>query len=355
MNTLSVNLGHRSYDVLIGAGCLARVNDDISDASSFMLFDSNVAQYADGVYAEHRMPFDASEQTKTMLSIEQICQTMRASGIDRSSTMIAMGGGVTGDVGGFAAASYMRGIKCIQIPTTLLAMVDASVGGKTGVNMKSESGSLYKNMIGAFWQPSLVVADVTTLKTLDARQLRCGVAECIKHALLGNDGLKALLQEHRDSILACDESTLIQLVTQSASVKKDVVEEDEREQGNRALLNLGHTFAHAIEPIEELDLYHGEAVAIGLCAAASLSEALGLIDPSRASDVRGMVSAFDLPTSLPIPQPLDVLLERMQSDKKHMGAKNRFIVLNDAGAEIAEDVSEALISLAWTSVGATRS
>ena len=351
MNTLTVQFGNRSYDIIVGAGCLHIVHQRIQNESTFMLFDDNIRQYTESITSSASMAFHATEQTKVLPSIETICQSMRSAGIDRSSALIAMGGGVTGDVGGYAAASYMRGIPCIQIPTTLLAMVDASIGGKTGVNMQASDGELIKNMIGAFWQPSLVVADVTTLKTLDERQLRCGVAECIKHALLGHGDLMALLQSNREAILNCDEDVLIELVTQSAAIKKEVVESDERETGSRALLNLGHTFAHAIEPIKELDLYHGEAVAIGLCAATALSEAMGRIDAAKVDCVRELVSSYGLPTSLPIPQSVDMLNERMRSDKKHEGSTTRFIVLGESGGEIAEDVDEQLVALAWASVG----
>lgn len=337
--------------MIVGSGCLHVVNERIQNESTFMLFDENIQEYAESITSSASMAFHATEQTKVLASIETVCQSMRTAGIDRASALIAMGGGVTGDVGGYTAASYMRGIECIQIPTTLLAMVDASVGGKTGVNMKCDDGVLFKNMIGAFWQPSLVVADVATLKTLDERQLRCGVAECIKHALLGHGELMELLQSKRDEILNCDEDALIELVTQSAAIKKEVVEADERETGSRALLNLGHTFAHAIEPIKELDLYHGEAVAIGLCAAASLSEAMGLIDATKVDSIRGLVSSYGLPTSLPLQQSVEVLNERMQSDKKHEGSTTRFIVTEESGGAIVEDVDEQLVALAWASVG----
>jgi len=351
MNTLNVQLGNRSYDIIVGAGCLNVVNEHIQNASTFMLIDENVQQYASCVRGDHQMLFEATEHTKVLPSIETICQSMRSAGIDRSSSLIAMGGGITGDVGGYAAASYMRGIPCIQIPTTLLSMVDASIGGKTGVNMQGDDGVHIKNMIGAFWQPSLVVADVTTLKSLDELQLRCGVAECIKHALLGHGDLMALLQSKRDLILDCDEDALIELVTLSAVIKKEVVEADERETGSRALLNLGHTFAHAIEPIKALDLYHGEAVAIGLCAAAALSEAMGLIDAGQVDSVRELVSSYGLPTSLPIPQSVVDLNKRMQSDKKHLGGLTRLIVMDESGGAIAEDVEEQMVTLAWASVG----
>ena len=355
MNTLNVQLGNRSYDIIVGSGCLHVVNERIQNESTFMLFDENIKEYAESITSSASMAFQATEKNKVLSSIETVCQSMRTEGIDRTSALIAMGGGVMGDVGGYAAASYMRGIGCIQIPTTLLAMVDASIGGKTGVNMQGDDGVLFKNMIGAFWQPSLVVADVTTLKTLDERQLRCGVAECIKHALLGHSDLMELLQSKRGAILNYDEDALIELVTQSAVIKKEVVEADERETGSRALLNLGHTFAHAIEPIDELDLYHGEAVAIGLCAAASLSEAMGLIDAAKVDSVRDLVSSYGLPISLPVPQSATMLNERMQADKKREGSTTRFVVLsqseNSEGAAIAEDVDEQLVALAWASVG----
>ena len=357
MNTLNVQLGDRSYDILVGANCLGAVKERMQASTKFLLYDQNVQAFAESMntgeysYGETCAAFEATEQAKVLPSIDLICQSMLDAGINRSSVLIAMGGGITGDVGGYAAASYMRGIRYVQVPTTLLAMVDASVGGKTGVNIQGDDGVLLKNMIGAFWQPSLVVADVATLQTLDDRHMRCGIAECIKHALLGNSELLTMLEQKRETIMSRDESTLVDLVTLSASIKASIVEEDEKETGVRALLNLGHTFAHAIEPIPELGLYHGEAVAIGLCAAAALSEAMELIDASQVHFVRSLVKEYQLPTVLPKSQSSTMLMKRMQSDKKHSGAKNRFVVMTENGAQIAEDVSEQLVALAWASVG----
>ena len=292
-----------------------------------------------------------------MRSVESIWDAMLKDGYDRQGLVIAVGGGLTGDVGGFAAATYLRGVPVVQVPTTLLAMVDASIGGKTGINVpvvQQDGGSMLgKNLAGSFWQPALVVADVSTLKTLDDRQLRCGLAECMKHGMLGHPEVISCIQENSEAIFARDEDVLVSLVSQSVAIKAQVVAQDEREQGSRALLNLGHTFAHAIEPMSELDLYHGEAVAIGLCAACSCGEALGMIDAEYADDIRTLLAEIGLPTRLPMPIELENALNLMAKDKKVEQAQIRLVLPTQDGATVVDEVDDGAIALAWASVGAT--
>ncbi|MGY8752709.1 MAG: 3-dehydroquinate synthase [Phycisphaerales bacterium] len=367
MNKIKVALGERSYDMLVGHEVLGTLGSIVQEAApaskQFFVVDKNVAQ-THGAQAMQSFKkgsdvfsIDAVETNKVMHTVEAIWSSMLAAGCDRGTNCIAIGGGLTGDIGGFAAASFMRGVPLVQVPTTLLAMVDASIGGKTGVNIALPTADgesvLGKNLAGAFWQPKVVVADVAVLKTLDDRQLRCGLAECVKHAMLGHDAMACILEDKTDAIFARDAGTLVELVTMSAQIKADVVAEDECEAGCRALLNLGHTFAHAIEPISELGLFHGEAVSIGLVAAVACAEACGLVDGVQGDKLRCLLSKLGLPTRLPMPVNIDRLLELMRMDKKSINAKIRLVLPTKDGAEIVDNVDDSAIILAWTSVGAT--
>jgi 3-dehydroquinate synthase len=299
----------------------------------------------------------ATESNKTMETVQGIWDSMIAYGCDREIPLIAMGGGLVGDVGGFAAATFMRGVPLIQVPTTLLAMVDASIGGKTGVNVPIDridgQHVLGKNLAGSFWQPKAVVVDVDVLQTLDDRQLRCGLAECVKHAMLENESLMAWIEQNIESIFHRETDTLIELVSTCATIKAAIVAEDEREAGSRALLNLGHTFAHAIEPLPELSLFHGEAVSIGICAALSCAEATGMIEADTVDRARTLFSTIGLPVRLPIPVHIEDLLALMKSDKKTIDSSIRLVLPTEHGAEVVSDIDMATISLAWTSVGAS--
>jgi 3-dehydroquinate synthase len=333
------------------------------DSNVFFVLDENIqSTHADAAMQSFgsdlkHSSLRALEKNKTMATVERIWSTLLEHGFDRKSCLISIGGGLTGDIGGFAAATFLRGISLIQVPTTLLAMVDASIGGKTGVNLPimRENGSeiLGKNLAGAFWQPKLVVADISTLTTLDERQLRCGLAECVKHAMLGHDDFLAYLKNNSAEIIARDESVLITLVTKSVGIKADIVAKDEREIGCRALLNLGHTFAHAIEPMTELGLFHGEAVSIGLCAACSCSEAIGMVESDYVDEVRELLTTLGLPTRLPMPIRIDDGMHLMQKDKKTLDAQLRLVLPSKDGASVVDGVDKGAIVLAWTSIGGT--
>jgi 3-dehydroquinate synthase len=292
-----------------------------------------------------------------MDSIQDIWSAMLSYGCDRTVPLVSVGGGLVGDVGGFAAATFMRGVPVIQVPTTLLAMVDASIGGKTGINLPIELSDgqvvLGKNLAGSFWQPVLVVADVDTLHTLDDRQLRCGLAECVKHTMLGNEKLLTWIEQHLDAIFARDADTLVELVSECASIKANVVAQDERESGCRALLNLGHTFAHAIEPLHELSLCHGEAVSIGLCASVFCAEAAGLVDAEYVDRIRRVLTNIGLPIRLPISVQIEELVSIMQKDKKTVNTVIRLVLPTGNGATIVDDIDVGAIGLAWASVGAS--
>ncbi|MDP7004892.1 MAG: 3-dehydroquinate synthase [Phycisphaerales bacterium] len=369
MKTVSVSLEDRSYDINIGSGILSNLGSLVSkvvpNSKYFFVLDDNI-ETTHGIQAlqsfdeeVNACSLTALESNKTIDSIQAIWSAMLEHGCDRLCPVIAVGGGLVGDVGGFAAATFMRGVPLIQVPTTLLAMVDASIGGKTGVNLTVEridgSKVLGKNLAGSFWQPNLVVSDVETLKTLDDRQFRCGLAECVKHAMLGHDDLMSYIQKNVESILGRDSETMVELVSQSAAIKAEIVSNDEREQGNRALLNFGHTFAHAIEPLPELSLFHGEAVSIGICAAVSCAEVIGLVDSDDVDKTRELLTKLGLPTRLPIPVAIGELINLMKKDKKNVDSTLRLVLPSTDGVIIVDSVDSGSIGLAWASVGASSS
>ncbi len=366
MNKIIVQLEDRSYPIMIGSGLIHNMSGYLqSEAPAeryFCVADLAVEQtHAFACRESLQMPsevfaFEAKESKKTIDTLEDIWSKMLANNCTRKVPLLAIGGGLVGDVAGFAASTFMRGVPLIQVPTTLLAMVDASVGGKTAINLPLSQASgatfLGKNLAGAFWQPRLVVADVDTLQTLDNRQFHCGIAECVKHALLGHPELFDWIEAHISELIARDTDSLIELVTRCVEIKVRVVEKDEREMGCRALLNLGHTFAHVIEPLQELSLFHGEAVAIGLCAAMSCAEASGYSSIYSVDRVRTLLEEFDLPTRLPIPIPADALIELMRKDKKAVGGEITLVLPIGINAQIVEGIDESIIALAWASVGA---
>lgn len=295
-----------------------------------------------------RLSMQATEDTKTLATVEDLCQRMLRDHLDRSSALVAVGGGVVGDTAGLAAALFMRGIAWVQVPTTLLGMVDAAVGGKTAVNLPLPGSGLAKNMMGAFWQPRLVVCDPDTLATLPVRELRSGLAECVKHAVLADPALLAWMEERADPILAADPATLEALVARSVAIKAAVVARDERETGERAHLNLGHTFAHAIEALDHAHVKHGEAVAIGLVAAAHLGGNEGV----KAAVTRTL-QRLGLPTALPNPLPVGALMRAMHADKKAVAGALRLVVPQALGTvSVQGGVPESAVQAAWAAVGA---
>lgn len=367
MKDILVPLEDRSYSIHIGSGTLKNLGSLISEtipASRYFFVIDEAIEPTHGSVAinsfsetTNTCTLQAVESYKTIQTVQEIWESMVSYGCDRQVPLVAIGGGLVGDVGGFAAATYMRGVPLIQVPTTLLAMVDASIGGKTGINLPIERSDgehvLGKNLAGSFWQPRCVVVDVDVLQTLDDRQLRCGLAECVKHAMLGNESLMMWIEKHIDSIFQRDADTLIELVSTCASIKAAIVAEDERESGSRALLNLGHTFAHAIEPLPELSLFHGEAVSIGICAASSCAEAIGLIDADSVDRVRTLLASIGLPTRIPLPVNIEELISLMVVDKKTVDSSIRLVLPTQHGAKIVTDVDNGTIGLAWASVGAS--
>ena len=291
----------------------------------------------------------AGETAKSMTGFARVLDFLARQQIDRSGVLWIVGGGVTGDLGGFAAATYLRGIDCIQVPTTLLAMVDSSVGGKTGINLPAG-----KNLAGAFHPPRAVFIATDFLRTLPRREFAAGTAEIIKAGLLGDAGLFAELER---APLTPGSRRLPAIIRRSCRLKMRIVRADEREQaaaGGRALLNLGHTFGHAIEQVTRFRTYrHGEAVAIGLVGAALLSQKLGLLSATAVQRVRRTVAAHRLPVRLRAPLPLPALRCALAHDKKNRGGRPRFIVLERIGrAVVRAGVPSALVDEVWRDLGA---
>jgi len=337
--TLNVDLGERSYPIAIGPGLLDDADlvvRHVNGRQVAIVTNTTVAPlYLEKVAAPLRAAgrdvleiiLPDGEQYKTWESLMQVFDAMLAHQCDRKTTVVALGGGVIGDMAGFAAASYMRGVPFVQIPTTLLAQVDSSVGGKTGLNHP-----LGKNMIGAFYQPRAVLADTSTLATLPARELAAGLAEVIKHGAILDAAFFDWLEENMDKLVARDPAALAHAIARSCEIKADVVRRDEREGGLRAVLNFGHTFGHAIEAgLGYGNWLHGEAVGCGMVMAADLSQRLGQIDAAQAARVKALVAAAGLPVAAP-----DLgtarWLELMQVDKKNEGGAIRFILLKPLGS-----------------------
>ncbi|MGP1684916.1 MAG: 3-dehydroquinate synthase, partial [Giesbergeria sp.] len=289
------------------------------------------------------------ERYKDWATLNRIYDALIEGRCERKTTLIALGGGVVGDLAGFAAATYMRGIPFIQVPTTLLAQVDSSVGGKTGINHP-----LAKNMIGAFYQPRLVLADTAVLASLPPRELSAGLAEVIKHGLVRDEGFVAWLEQNVEKLLACDPQALAHAVRRCCEIKAAVVAEDEREAGVRALLNFGHTFGHAIESALGYGKWlHGEAVAAGMATAADLSRRMGFIAQADVDRVIALLKRARLPVAQPGIAPAR-LLESMAVDKKTEAGKLRFVLLDRIGAaSIRTDVPAGLLQevLASSDVG----
>lgn len=276
------------------------------------------------------------EQYKNQASINQIYDALMAEHFNRDVTLIALGGGVIGDMTGFAAASFMRGVNFIQIPTTLLSQVDSSVGGKTGINHPQG-----KNMIGAFWQPQMVLADMSTLKTLPARELSAGVAEVIKYALIMDEAFLTWLEENLPAMMALDLAVLGEAVKRCCQYKADVVAQDERESGVRALLNFGHTFGHVIETHQGYGNWlHGEAVAAGMVQAAELSQKIGWLTVEEVARIKRILTLANLPTTAP-PIDTQTALNLMEHDKKVKQGQIRLILLKSLGKAVLTDDFDA--------------
>ena len=351
--------GATPYRISIGPGLLADGAALAAHAHGrhvLLLSDSHVAPlYAADVeaalraarpglqVATHVMP--AGEAHKTLASFGAVIESLAALGATRDATVYALGGGVVGDLAGFAAACWMRGIDCVQLPTTLLAMVDSSVGGKTAVDIPQG-----KNLVGAFHPPRAVVADTAVLRSLPARELRAGLAEVIKYGALGDPLFFDWLEAEREALLAGDDQALTEAIARSCAHKAGIVERDPLEKGERALLNLGHTFGHAIEAEQGYSgagrdaLVHGEAVAVGMVLAARLSAMLGMAPEADTGRLRALLLAYGLPVDIPAGLAAEALLGRMRLDKKNLAGRLRLVLWRGIGrAEVVPGVDEARV------------
>ena len=349
MHTLHVDLGQRSYPVYIGRDLLSDptlLARHLSGKQVAIVSNETVAPlYVDRVRAAlpdaikfTDIVLPDGEQYKNLDELATIFDRLMADGHNRSTTLIAVGGGVVGDMTGFAAACYQRGVGFIQVPTTLLSQVDSSVGGKTGVNHP-----LGKNMIGAFYQPGAVLIDTNTLHSLPDRELAAGLAEVIKYGLICDEPFYRWLQEHIPQLQAREEGPLAEAIERSCANKAQVVAADERESGMRAILNLGHTFGHAIETAQGYGQWlHGEAVAAGMVLALRLSANLGHIAAAEVDTLIGLLHRLRLPTEPPRDMGADDFLALMQRDKKVIDGRLRLVLLDAIGAAVVSDsVAEA--------------
>ncbi len=372
--------GSGPYEVVIGSGLRDRVPEFIASALGSLpkraleVRDTNAATHAGAALASAGVELtpctvNPSEPAKSLETTERLLRAALDAKLDRADFIVGLGGGIVGDVAGFVAATYRRGVAFINRPTTLLAMVDASIGGKTGVNLTDESGRLLKNMVGSFHQPAIVIADLDTLTTLPARVFRAGLGECVKHALLGpvHHQPDALAWLERVAEDLREPRTLRELVERSVRLKAAVVAGDEREDPHapdgRAALNLGHTYAHAMETIaglrirsdgaEATGLMHGEAVALGLVAACRASALAGLAESALERRVRVLLERLGLPDAVAGLPDDDELVARMGADKKVVAGRQRLVLpLPEGGARVVEGVNAQIVRGGWAAVRA---
>lgn len=332
--SVHLDLGDNAYDILIGSGLLEEADvlrRHISGGQVFIVSNETVAaHYLDQVQEALRgLKVDVhlipdGEQYKTLATLESVIGSLLRAGHNRTTTIVALGGGVVGDTAGFVAATYQRGVPFIQVPTTLLSQVDSSVGGKTAVNHE-----LGKNMIGAFYQPKAVIIDTDTLKTLPARELSAGLAEVIKHGVLADADYFSRVEADMEGLRSLESTSLTLAIKGSCQIKAAVVAEDEKESGKRALLNFGHTFGHAIETGMGYGKWlHGEAVGAGMVLAANLSCCLDRCSQEDVARIRALVEKAGLPTGCPPELDADTMLSLMAKDKKATDAGMRFVLLD---------------------------
>lgn len=330
--TISVDLGDRSYPVVVGHGARSELAALVPDGVQrvAVLTQPTIPWDVDPGVQSLRIELPDGESAKSLTVVEDVCRRLAAAGFTRADAIVAVGGGVVTDVAGFVAAVYHRGIRFVSVATTLLAQVDAAIGGKTGVNLPEG-----KNLVGAFWQPSAVICDTETLESLPRREFQCGVGEIAKYHFLGGGALDALPIDER--VAAC------------VKIKADVVAADEREGGRRAILNYGHTLAHAIETAGGYDLRHGEAVAIGIRYAAEVARRLGRIDDHRVAEHERVLAAYELPTTVPQSLSDDELLALFSRDKKAIDGLT-FVLDGPAGVETVVGVDPGILADSFRAV-----
>lgn len=354
MKNIRVRLGRRSYNIRIGIGLLTQVGPMlkemgcadkaiiITDPTVKKLYGRSLKQSltASGFKAA-LLEVPEGEEQKSLETAGRLYNELTEFYAERATPILALGGGVIGDLAGFVAATYMRGVPLVQIPTTLLAQGDSSIGGKVAVNH-----GLLKNKIGAFYHPRLTISDISTLKTLSPRELSDGLAEIIKHGVILDGEFFSYLEENLDKIKSLDNQVLERVISRSAKIKAGVVEKDELDLGLRNILNYGHTVGHAIESVSELKVWHGEAVAIGMLAEARISNRLGILTEDEVARIKNLIAQAGLPTELPSLE-LEKLIQAMKHDKKVLQGKLKFALPKSIGeAFITDEVSPSLIEKA---------
>ncbi len=349
MQRVTVSLPDRQYDILIGQGLLARAAEHVAPLAPTRivlvtgtavgaLYAPALQSELTGIAPTTTVTLPDGETHKQWPSVSTILDAMVDAGADRRSLVVALGGGVVGDTAGFAASIYMRGVRFVQMPTTLLAQVDSSVGGKTGINHPRG-----KNLVGAFHQPQLVLTDTATLQTLPDRELSAGLAEVLKHGLLGDAGYYDRTVRELPALRARDPDALTRAIARSCEIKAGIVARDEREAGERALLNLGHTFGHAIEALTGYERWlHGEAVGCGMVLAADLSSRVGLLPPAAVAEVADAVQGAGLPTRIAGLR-ADAALTSMRGDKKAEAGAIRFVLLERIGRAVQREVPDSAL------------
>ena len=341
--TVSVHLGDRSYSIRVGRGLLARLGAELADclggakgrrvvvvsspAITRLYGDAAARSLAGAGFDVHAVSVPAGEGSKTLARVRRLYDALHALAADRHTVVVALGGGVLGDLAGFAAATYTRGLDFVLVPTTLLAQVDSSVGGKTGVNFGAA-----KNLIGAFHQPCLVVIDPDVLGTLPVRERRSGLAEVIKYGIIGDKDFFALLEHEIAGLLDLSSPVLESVLAHSCALKARVVESDEREGGLRAILNFGHTVGHALEALTRYKVYtHGEAVALGMASALLLGEEVGVTDPAETARVLTLLRAAGFAVRLDPGHSVGEIVRLLAWDKKSVGGVARFVLMEEIG------------------------
>jgi len=346
MKKVPVSLDERSYDVVIGNGILSALGATVRELGlgpKEMVVTSMRLWHLYGVAIQDSLVaggFDVrvaqmndDEESKSIQTVTSLYDKLVENEFDRNSGITAVGGGVVGDVTGFTAATFMRGVPLVQVPTTLLAQVDSSIGGKTGVNLPSG-----KNLVGAFYQPRLVWTDVSTLKTLPEREIRSGLAEVIKYAVVADPGLFQTLEENVHSFSKTPSDTLIEIVSRCCSIKARIVEQDERDHGIRSILNYGHTVGHALESLTSYNHYtHGEAVALGMIVAARVSREIGAIDQSAVEKQERLISAAGLPTRINHSMKPQDIVRQFTRDKKRLAGRTRWVLPKTVGEVFLTD------------------
>lgn len=323
--------GNTGESTIVLGESLTRLEQYIKGRKYVIVTDENVNQlYGERFPGDDVIVIGTGERSKTLNTVETIYKKFLDFELDRSACVVAIGGGLVCDVAGFAASTYLRGIEFGFVPTTLLAQVDASVGGKNGVNFQG-----YKNIIGTFNQPEFVLADFSLLKTLEKQYLGCGFAEAIKHGAIADSSLFAFMEEHADDIKNLESTSIERIVNDSIVIKSAIVNKDEKEKGERRKLNFGHTFGHAIE--KTLGLPHGEAVSIGMVVAANLSQKLGGLADSNAERLIKLLARFDLPVKIDADK--QDIKDAIRKDKKRYGDSIKFVLISDIGKSFIQDVT----------------